>query len=566
MTEFDALPQDILLLILQHFEACDLRCLQLVSRSFGATFSEPVYLRTILKGYSYAREVRRLLQEDYQALSSSQSRLQEHDHDPINLQTTFSTIATRYYHLAQGRSRSIQRINLRALDQSGHWLPTPQWDYHESQPGGRLYHEHASHLRGRSVPGISKPFLFRPTLWSYDDGLIVFAPAQTEEQHGWTDRATSRVGTEQKSGKLQDRCLVVLDLESNAQTEIPFDVHGKIIRNVRLKEGVLIVEWAEKDAFHDLNMVDRVHRHFATAFRITRTRTNDNPQPADTFPPHETSTTHPQSTLKLDVHFHSEWRIHFLGFPLTSRDYFFSTHTASHYCLYYWQPNRSLWTGDEDQPIEALQVWDISQACPYRPSEDPGNVHRDKFGKDGPNMVAKFAMSMLGFLGIRQQGRISLLGLGLDSQMGTVSWRENVFESGQGYFDPAERNWCATVTAFPFVGMGPVHRREGHVELPSYRGHCSMESDEIEEIEKWFLPIMDVVDRSADVRFNLIETCFTGMMAENRVVLRLKVRDEWTTVVDELAKEVGAMGRVAGDERWVIGQNERLQVVVARFQ
>ena len=93
-----------------------------------------------------------------------------------------------------------------------------------------------------------------------------------------------------------------------------------------------------------------------------------------------------------------------------------------------------------------------------------------------------------------------------------------------------------------------------------------MESDEIEEIEKWFLPVMDVVDREADVRFSLIETCFTGMMIENRGILRVKVLGEWKNVVDEVAKEVGVMGRIAGDERWVIGQNERLQVVVARFQ
>ncbi|KAK5091814.1 hypothetical protein LTR70_006344 [Exophiala xenobiotica] len=563
----DALPQDILLLILQYLEAYDLRRLQLVSRCFRATFSEHIYLRTILKGYSHAREVRYLLFKDYQALSSSQSLSQRHNYHPTDLQTIFNTIATRYYHLTQGKSRSIRRINLRALDQSGHWLPTPQWDYHESQPGGRLYHEHASHIQLRSVNGVSKPYLFRPTLWSYDDGLLVFAPARNEEEKRWTVEETSHVGSERKTGVLhEDRCLVVLNLESDAQTEVPFDVHGKIIRNLRLKERVLIVEWAERDAFHDLNMVDRVHRHFATAFRIKETRTNENSQPSDTSTFHEASTADRQPSVKLDVHFHSEWRIHFLGFPLTSRDHFFSTHTATHYCLYYWQPNRSLWTGDEDQPIEALQVWDISQACPYRPSEDPGNIHRDSFGKDGPYMVAKFAMRMLGYLGARQQGRISLLGLSLDSQMRTVSVRQNVFESGQGYFDPAERNWCASVTSFPFVGLGPVHRREGHVELPSYRGHCSMESDEIEEIEKWFLPVMDVVDRSADVRFSLIETCFTGMMIENRVMLRLKVLGEWRDVVGEVAKEVGVMGRIAGDERWVIGQNERLQVVVARFQ
>lgn len=401
--------------------------------------------------------------------------------------------------------------------------------------------------------------------------MLVLAPAPSEEEKRRTDEAWLRLRSEQEISKLQeDKCLAVLDLESNTRAEVLFDVHGKIIRNLRLKEGILIVEWAEREAFHDLNMVDRVHRHFATAFKVNRNGASDvaiSTEAADTRPGSSRSFGPEQRpTGKLTVQFHSEWRIHFLGFPLTSRDHFFSMHTATHYCLYFWQPNRSLWTGDPDQPIEALHVWDISHACPYKPSEDPSNANREKHKKEGPMVVAKFGWTMLGYLGVRQQSRISLLGLELDSQACTVSVKENVFESGQGYFDPAERNWCATVTSFPFVGIGPVHRREGHIKLPSYRGHCSMESEGIEEIEKWFLPVMEVFDRDADVRFGLIETCFTGMMIDNRRMLRLKVLGGWRDMVDEVAKEVGVMGRLVGDERWVIGQNERLQVVVARFQ
>lgn len=561
MTSLDCLPQDILLLILQYLEAYDLRRLQLVSHSLRQTFSENIYLRTILKSYPHAREVRYLLHEDKHALSSHKE-----DHpNTSNFQHTLNTIATRYHHLTCAKPRCIQRVTLRALDQSGHWLPTPQWDYHESQPGGRLYHEHASHLSIRSVNGVSKPYLLRPTLWTYDDGLLVYAPATTAGNPNKLEEIRNKEGAERGSqGVGQDRCLVVLDLESGEEAEVPFDVRGNVIRNIRLKEGVLIVEWAEKEAFHDLNMLDKVHRHFATAFHVTRTTclssTNLSEPGSPAIPAGSNAMT------RLSVTFRSEWRIHFLGFPLTSRDYFFSTHTARHYCLYYWQPNRSLWTGDEDQPIEALHVWDISMPNPYQPSEDPGNAKRQYYGKDGPKVVAKFAMTMLEFLGIRQQSRISLLGFGIDSENCTVSIRENVFESGQGYFDPAERNWLATVTTIPFIGQGPVQRREGHIELPSYRGHASMESDEIDLVEKWFLPIMDCFDASADVRYSLVETCFTGMMGVNRRMVRIKVLGELADLAEEVAREVGAMGRIAGDERWLIGQNEELQVVVAKFQ
>ena len=100
-----------------------------------------------------------------------------------------------------------------------------------------------------------------------------------------------------------------------------------------------------------------------------------------------------------------------------------------------------------------------------------------------------------------------------------------------------------------------------------------MESAEVEESERWFLPIMDVVDRAADVRLSLIETCFSGQSVENKLAMRLKTRGvddednevEWVTLEDSLTAEVSAMGRIAGDERWLVGQNERMEIVVLHF-
>ena len=122
-------------------------------------------------------------------------------------------------------------------------------------------------------------------------------------------------------------------------------------------------------------------------------------------------------------------------------------------------------------------------------------------------------------------------------------------------------------------------QREGHIGLPSYRGHCTIQSDPVEEPEKWFLPIMDVTDTTAPVdedqkkevvRYSLIETCFTGLMIENKVLLRYRLwgegGGEWNGLSDEVVREIGAMGTIAGDERWVIGQNRTLEVVVGRFQ
>ncbi|KAJ9651898.1 hypothetical protein H2198_008862 [Neophaeococcomyces mojaviensis] len=509
-----AFPQDVFLLILQYLEAWDLLRCQLVCREWKQTFSHDIYLKTMLKGYAGATELRRLLAKEKNCLNLD-SQIE------INLQSIFRTVASRYFHLSLGKARSLERYKLRALDQSGDWYPVGQWDYHESQPSGRLYHESAAaHLRGLGW----KPYLFLPTLWSYDNGFVVFAPSLD-------------------TSKSPSDCLNVVDLESGGSCRVPFDMTGKVLRGLRLREGTLIVEWAEKNSYHDLNLVDKVHRHFATCYDV-----------------------HRQAGKQIEVEFRSEWKIHFLGLPLSTRDYFFSTHTRKHYALYLWQPNRSLWTGDEDQPIEALFIWDIEAPSQYLPSRDPSNSRRGQYEDKGPHMVARFSFRELEFLGVRQQANITLTSLHVDSATMSMTFQENTFESGQGYFDPAERRWCSTTTTFPFVGQGPCLQRRPDVELPAYRGHCTMDSTDIEEIERWFLPIMDVSDQEAQVRFSLIETCFTGMMIENKIMLRIKALDRWTNLDDEIVREVGAMGRIAGDERWVVGQNARLELVVAKFQ
>src|SRR5271155_4969624 len=76
----------------------------------------------------------------------------------INWQGIFDKIASRYYHLTHGKAQSVTTYKLAALEQLGHWYPVSQWDYHESQPGRRLYHENSIHISRLGV----KPYLFQP--------------------------------------------------------------------------------------------------------------------------------------------------------------------------------------------------------------------------------------------------------------------------------------------------------------------------------------------------------------------------------------------------------------------
>jgi len=98
--------------------------------------------------------------------------------------------------------------------------------------------------------------------------------------------------------------------------------------------------------------------------------------------------------------------------PLNSRDRFFSCHTIDKYSLYLWQPNRSAW--GEDEPIEALAVWDISSPSPYRPSQDPSGKGKPDDHLEGPRVLRRFSFRDLDFYRIRQRENPVLRGLELD--------------------------------------------------------------------------------------------------------------------------------------------------------
>jgi hypothetical protein len=86
------------------------------------------------------------------------------------------------------------------------------------------------------------------------------------------------------------------------------------------------------------------------------------------------------------------------------------------------------------------------------------------------------------------------------------------------------------------------------------------------EAEKWFLGIMDVVDPVANVRFSLVETVFTGQFVENKKLVRIECLDKRPMALEEeFAKEICHMGRIGGDERFLVGQNASQEVVVLKF-
>jgi hypothetical protein len=530
------LPGDVLVLIIGRLEAWDIVCCQMVSTAWFEVFSAPAYLRMIIQRHPHTREARQLTSNGMLVASAQKSELQ--------WRTTFNKIASRYFHLTHGRARSIEKFKTAIPERLrlAHWFPVSCWDYHVSQPGGRLYHLNplVPYENHETRPG-EWVYLFRHAFWSCDNGLLVFVPAKPFS----FDYDAAEVPPPSPLAKFP---IMVLDLESRRGVQVPFDITNRVVRNLRLKDRTLIIEWAEKEWYHALNDSEYVHRHFVSCYDVKPRQDLSN-----------------RPGCKWAITFRSEWKLHFLGLPLNNKDRFFSTHTKDHYAIYLWQPNRSMYTGDEEQPIECLLIWDIAQPRQYLPSLDPGGKQQPEDLRSGPHIVCRLNYRLLEHYCIRQQSSPSLMKLSLNSEQHIITIRENVCVAGQGYFDPAERLWCARTTSVLFRGEGPHLQREWHGNLPPYRGNCSMETCDVLDPENWFVGIMDVVDEKADVRFSMGQSVFTGKDVQNTAFIRIRALGRMATLDESTTRQVAHMGKIAGDERFLVGQNDSQDVVVLRF-
>lgn len=355
------------------------------------------------------------------------------------------------------------------------------------------------------------------------------------------------------------------DVETRLDVEVPFDMVGKVVRRVRLSgDGLLVLEWCEEEAYHALNEREAAHRHFATAYDVSR------------LPPSSSS---PSPLSSWAVSFRSEWKIHYLGLPLSHHDRFFSTHNSTHYVVYVWQPTRSPW--GEDAPLERLIIWDISQPSAHRPSLDPGG----RQAPDGPRIIRRLTNGDLDAWGVRQGETPSLTGLAIDA----ATWDPRTNSAcGHVFIHEEEHRWSAgphssarpprlhrvKATGIPLQGEGPSWVDEcGSGDRASYcwrgprvrararRNGAGEEDDDEAEMardqnEAWaglaacwrhddvpYLTVSEVFDAGAGVRISARQ-CF--MLQTLSVHVRPKLH---VTGVDALHSE-GARWRRVTQEAW----------------
>lgn len=235
------LPNDIFLLIISYLSPPDLITNRSVSKRFHATFTESDLSRHMLQQhFPRTRELRK--KEPYELASKDWA-------------CAFAKVASRYHHLQSGTARKsvsrgvglcspshlplkysvdiVIRIEKLAIGKS---FVAPSWcRFYAVAPFQR-------HLQFEEK---SAPFHYPDTLWTYDEGLLIFPSAEFQSY-------------------------VLYDIGCGLFSKLDFEPGGRIVRRIRLHQYVLVIEWCEPEAYHQLNENEMVYRHFATAYDISK--------------------------------------------------------------------------------------------------------------------------------------------------------------------------------------------------------------------------------------------------------------------------------------------------------
>ncbi|KAI1479902.1 hypothetical protein F4774DRAFT_380237 [Daldinia eschscholtzii] len=515
---------------------------------------------------------------------------------PPDWPKVFAAVARRYFFLRSARPRQVQKIDV--LEDG--FLPVLPWN------------------RWLKWNGHVAAFQHPDTAWTLGGDA-----ADDDDGNDGGGGGGDRVLVYRE---VDSRRWVAYDLETDRRFEVPFDAQGKTVRRVRLAEGVLVFEWCnEKVPPDQSDTMGMIHRHFATAYDVRRRREEEGNLAGSDLD----STEVPGGSW--EIVFRCEWDIHPLALPLVHCDRFYSAHTATHYAVYLWQPDRS---HSVVEPFEQLTVWDISQACSYRPSLDPPGI-MDK--STIPKVVGRFSRRDLEFLGVRQGYAPSLMEIRLDDANVYVHAEQHRWLAGHHASLSQPRHHLVRCTGIPFSGTGPrwfdeccadgdVHmsfcpragslaRVLGNTTNTTTTTTTTRLSSSSPLSSLWpgwapcwrheefpYLTVSQAVEARAGVRI-VARQCFMMETLSSFVAPRISVQEEQgqrqgqnniisgvkdgekegddeeeeeeeegeedpvaeVRFADEMWWELMGGGKIAGDDRWVVGEDRDGRVTVVRF-
>ncbi|KAI0124663.1 hypothetical protein BJ170DRAFT_468428 [Xylariales sp. AK1849] len=474
---------------------------------------------------------------------SREMRMADAASQRVDWTAVFALVARRYHHLRAAKPRLLEKIEV--------VQEMKQKQLHRGvEPWNRVLRFNDS----------TATFQYRDPTWCVDDGLLIY--------------------------QAPDGRYVAYNLETRSPTAIPFDITDKTVRRVRLACGVLVIEWCEREPYHLLNDRETVHRHFAGAFDVQRRSPRSSSRS-----PRSPMVPSVSDSAEWTVTFRSEWKIHFLGLPLNRQDRFFSAHTGTHYALYLWQPNRSPW-GEED-PLEQLTVWDISNPSQYRPSLDPARSGKPNAAL-GPTVIQRLTWRDLDHLGLRQRDTPSFRQLFLDDGNVYIHEEEHRWLAGPHSSLSPPRHHLVRCTGIPMTSVGPHWYdqccADGDVHMsfcPRSGSAARLNSDDSgpSYTSTWpgfapcwrheefpYLTVSEMVDVQAGVRV-VARQCFMVEALSVFVLPRISVEEhddegEETAEArfpDEMWGELMGKGRICGDERFLVGEDMEGKITVLWF-
>ncbi|KAI1130431.1 hypothetical protein F5Y10DRAFT_235654 [Nemania abortiva] len=511
MFDLPGLPLDIFLLIVSYLSPTECVLYRRVSRSWNAALTNHEASRHLMRqNFPRVREMRTVVGAP----------------DRSTYTHIFSKVARRYAYLRSARPREVERLEI-----------------HSDPNGCTVFRGFEPWRRWLRWNGNEAVFQHGDPSWSLDDGLLVYM--------------------EEESGHY-----VAYDLETGRRFPVPFEGAGKIVRRIRLAERTLVIEWCEREPYDGRLLHDEVviHRHFATAFDVRR--------------PTESGLADASGPCSWEIRFRCEW--HIPSLPLDSEGRAFSAHTATHYAGYFWEhagPNANL-----RQPLERLAVWEIKDVQPYRPSEDPECVREPDTTQPRARVIQVFNLD---FLGIRQGSRPLLREILIDEANVYVHEEDHRWLVGPHSSASPPRHHYVRSIGIPFSGVFPRWVDECcidddiHLNFCPRAGSAARLGDSNGCDAAWpgrapcwrhqdfpFLTVSEVVDATAGVRF-AARQWFRMEAFSSFVLPRTELGDVDDTnearFADNVWKRLLGKGNIAGDERWLVGEDQFYNITILRF-
>ena len=209
------LPHDVFLLINDYLLPSELILCRCVSKAFFIAFTEPNLNRKALQcHFPRARETR-----------ESREQLDDGSMDWGNI---FAKVASRYHYLKSGKPRSSRSLPLAKS------LVAPAWSrYYPVAPWDQYL----------SFQGKFAPFHYTDPLWTYEDGILIF-PCATSQSY------------------------VIYEVITGTSKEIDLVPQDRVVRRIRLKDSVLVVEWCENQPYK-ASLEYLCHRYYGTAYDLS---------------------------------------------------------------------------------------------------------------------------------------------------------------------------------------------------------------------------------------------------------------------------------------------------------